>query len=108
MFIGDNPNIFTPIVGLVIGIILFITGLKWFGYKRLIENIPTSKIRSIAMGLVEIFGKVVALENNLLHSPFSNTDCVYYNYKIERWVKRKAKKGRVDLIRQISIEKLIN
>jgi hypothetical protein len=65
--------------------------LKWFGYKRLIENIPTSKIRSIAMGLVEIFGKVVPIEDNLLNSPFSETECVYYKYKIERWVKRNDK-----------------
>ena len=73
---------------MIIGIILFMAGLKWFGYKRLIENIPTSKIRSIAMGLVEIFGKVVPVENNLLLSPFSNAECVYYKYTIERWVKR--------------------
>ena len=43
------------------------------------------------MGLVEIFGKVVPIENNLLNSPFSDTECVYYKYKIERWVKRNDK-----------------
>ncbi len=91
MFISDNPNVFIPIIGIVIGIILFMAGLKWFGYKRLIENIPTSKIRSIAMGLVEIYGKVVPIENNLLISPFSNTECVYYKYTVERWVKRNDK-----------------
>lgn len=85
---NETLNILIPIGGLIVGIILFIAGLKWFGYKRLIENIPTSKIRSIAMGLVEIFGKVVSIENNLLNSPFSETDCVYYKYTIERWVKR--------------------
>ncbi len=88
---NDNPNIFAAIIGMVIGIILFMAGLKWFGYKRLIENIPTSKIRSLAMGLVEIFGKVVPVENNLQRSPFSNTECVYYKYSIERRVKRNDK-----------------
>ena len=34
--------------------------------KRLIENILTSKIRSIAMGLVEIFGEVVPTEEKIL------------------------------------------
>ncbi len=91
IFLGDNSNVFTPIIGMVIGIILLFAGIKYFGYKRLIENIPTSKIRSIAMGLVEIFGKVVALENNLLLSPFSNTECVYYKYTVERWVKSNDK-----------------
>ncbi len=84
-------DILIPIGGLIFGIILFIVGLKWFGYKRLIENIPTSKIRSIAMGLVEIFGRVVPIEKNLLNSPFSNTKCVYYKYTVERWVKRNDK-----------------
>ena len=86
--IADNPNILIPIVGMIAGGFLFFAGLKWFGYKRLIENIPTSKIRAIAMGLVEIFGKVVPIEKNLLLSPFSNIDCVYYKYTIERWVKK--------------------
>ncbi|MCK4903565.1 MAG: hypothetical protein KAS35_02665 [Candidatus Marinimicrobia bacterium] len=87
-FISENPNILMPIGGIIVGIILFFAGLKWFSYKRLIENIPTSKIRSIAMGLVEIFGKVIPIEKNLLLSPFSNTECVYYKYTVERWVKR--------------------
>ena len=91
VFISEDPNILIPIGGIIAGIILFFAGLKWFGYKRLIENIPTSKIRSIAMGLVEIFGKVEPIENSLLLSPFSNTECVYYKYTVERWVKRDKK-----------------
>ena len=67
----------------IVGIGFLIWGLLSFKVKRLIENIPTSKIRSIAMGLVEIFGVVVSPKNNLLKSPFSNKDCVYYKYKVE-------------------------
>ncbi len=88
MYLSEDINIIFPIGGIIVGVILFIAGIKWFGYKRLIENIPTSKIRSIAMGLVEIFGKVIPIKNNLLNSPFSNTECVYYKYTVERWVKR--------------------
>lgn len=80
------PTIFTIVISLVIvivGIVFLIWGLLSFKVKRLIENIPTSNIRSIAMGLVEIFGVVVSPKNNLLKSPFSNKDCVYYKYKIE-------------------------
>ena len=75
-----------PVFGIItfsIGIILFAWGLICFRKKRLIENIPTSKIRSIAMGLVEIYGKVVPQKGNILKSPFSQNDCVYYKYKIE-------------------------
>ena len=72
-----------PLIFLVLGIFFFIWGLLSFKIKRLIENIPTSKIRSIAMGLVEIYGKVVPSKNNILKSPFSNRDCVYYKYNID-------------------------
>jgi hypothetical protein len=73
-----------PFIFLIIaGIVLLIWGLLSFKMKRLIENTPTSKIRSIAMGLVEIYGEVEPLKNNILKSPFSNNDCVYYKYKVE-------------------------
>jgi hypothetical protein len=68
-----------------LGIGLFVWAILSFRKKRLIENTPTSKIRSIAMGLVEIFGEVVPTKNNILKSPFSQNDCVYYRYKIEEY-----------------------
>jgi hypothetical protein len=68
---------------MAMGISLFVWAILSFRKKRLIENIPTSKIRSIAMGLVEIFGEVVPSKDNILKSPFSENDCVYYKYKIE-------------------------
>jgi hypothetical protein len=68
-----------------LGIGLFVWAIISFKNKRLIENIPTSKIRSIAMGLVEIYGEVVASIDNILKSPFSQKECVYYRYKIEEY-----------------------
>ncbi len=65
------------------GIVIFIWTLIGFRKKRLIEHIPTSKIRSIAMGLVEIYGEVVPEKDNVLKSPFSDKDCVYYKYTID-------------------------
>ncbi len=67
----------------LIGIAAFVFGLKSFGDKKLIENVPTSKIRSLAMGLVEVYGTIVPFEKVVLSSPFTNKDCVYYDYKIE-------------------------
>lgn len=72
---------FIPILGF--GIFLFILGVHWFRRKRLIEDIPTSKIRSIPMGLVEIFGEVVPTKYKILKSPLTQRDCVYYKYLIE-------------------------
>ncbi|MFH1770987.1 MAG: hypothetical protein ABH828_05545 [archaeon] len=53
--------------------------------KQMIENIPTSKIRSIAMGLVEIKGIAEPFRKKLLKSPFSEKDCVYYRYTVEEY-----------------------
>lgn len=73
---------------------LSIMGMGWFGLgfsrlklKRLIENTPTSKIRSMAMGQVEIKGQAVDLTTFI--APFSQRQCVYYQYKIQKLVKDK-------------------
>jgi len=44
--------------------------------KRQIENTPTSKIRSVAMGMVEVKGE--AVRKYALLSPMSHTPCVFY------------------------------
>lgn len=66
--------------------------LLWFGFryitnKRLIENIPTSRVRSVQMGMSELKGKAVRKYN--LVSPITLTPCVYYS--IEKF--RKNSKG---------------
>ena len=55
-------------------------GLKGIRLNRLIANTPTSKIKSVAMGLSEIKGKSKP-QNNLLKSPLTGQECVgYYLY----------------------------
>jgi hypothetical protein len=74
---------------LVTGIGLFVGGFKWSEEKRLIENTPTSKVRSLAMGMVEVFGEAVPAKGSLLKGPLSSKDCVYYKYEIQE--QRKSK-----------------
>ncbi|MDP2717878.1 MAG: GIDE domain-containing protein, partial [Candidatus Micrarchaeota archaeon] len=45
-----------------------------------------SKVRAIAMGPVEVFGKVVPSEQGLLEAPFTGKPCVYYRFKVEEYV----------------------
>ena len=78
---ADTPPFFWGLAGLAAGLFGFVMGLRYLFMRRLIENIPTSKVRSIAMGLVEVYGSVVPIK--VLKSPFSNRDCVYYRYQIE-------------------------
>jgi Zn-finger nucleic acid-binding protein len=65
-------------------------GLLFYGWmvhqrKRLIESIPTSTIRSLALGLVEISGRAQP-EESLLSAPFSGLPCVFYSYAVEERV----------------------
>ncbi|MCX6814536.1 MAG: GIDE domain-containing protein [Candidatus Aenigmarchaeota archaeon] len=78
---AEGDIFFAAIFGLGFGIFSFIMGLKKLFLKRMIENIPTSKARSVAMGLVEVYGEVVSIKT--LKSPFSGKECVYYKYQIE-------------------------
>lgn len=65
-------------------------GAMYFGSRqlkkaKLIEETPQSKVRSMAMGLVEVHGHVDPIET--IKTPLSQTDCVYYRYKIEEYVR---------------------
>jgi hypothetical protein len=73
------------VLSVFIGLAVFVIGFIFFRKKRLIENIPTSKIRSIAMGLVEIFGQVIPIKERILKSPFTDKECVYYQFTIEEY-----------------------
>ncbi len=81
-FYGTLFSVLLPLAGLVTGVLLFTYGFVLFKEKRLIENIPRSKARSAAMGLVEVSGQ--AEPYVMLKSPLTATECVYYKFKIEK------------------------
>ena len=64
------------------GVNWFFEGFSLLRKKKLIKNIPTSKISSITTGLVEVKGKAKWKEE--MHGPISGTPCVYYSYRIEQ------------------------
>lgn len=74
------------------GIFLFYRGWGYFHRKKCIEDIPTSKIRSVAMGVVEVNGKT--LPKHELKTPYSQTDCVIYKYLKEKYVCHHTSRGR--------------
>ena len=78
----DTRPLAMAFFGVCFGIFSFFSGFKKLRRKRMIENIPTSTIRSMAMGLVEIIGK--ALKDPQLYSPLTSTACVFYKYEVER------------------------
>jgi hypothetical protein len=69
--------------GFFLGIYSFIDGLALWKRLNIIKNTPTSKIRSLALGRVEISGNIELFQNHCLTGPFSNFPCVYLRCTIE-------------------------
>ncbi|HJX05284.1 MAG TPA: GIDE domain-containing protein [Candidatus Nanoarchaeia archaeon] len=85
---GGFGDVILQIVAIIVGALCYRLGFSLLKKKRIIQNTPTSKIRSLAMGKVEVNGEVVPAKEELLKSPLSGKDCVYYHYTIEKQVKR--------------------
>lgn len=79
---------FWPLVGACAGIYLFYHGFCLLQRKRLIMNTPASKVRSAAMGLVEISG--LAAGPYTINAPITGLPCFYYHTMVWQW-KREGK-----------------
>ena len=87
---SDGDSILYPTIGFGAGIYLFIKGFREFRKYRLMADTPVIPIRSMAMGLVEIYG--TARGEQLVSSPVSHTPCFWYRVEIQK--RTKDSKGR--------------
>lgn len=89
---SDGDSILYPTIGFGAGIYLFIKGFLEFRKYRLMADTPVIPIRSMAMGLVEIYGTARGEQQVL--SPVSHTPCFWYRVEIEKETKdSKGRKG---------------
>ena len=79
LFPGRRAGIW-PLPLLMAGLLLMTHGLALLARRRRIENVPTSRIRSAAVGLCELSGR--ARPGQPLRTPFSLMPCVYYEYRL--------------------------
>ncbi len=82
------------------GIYLAFRGLK---RARIIEDTPTSLIRSAAQGYVELQGRARLMEGEPIIAPLTGTICAWYLYRIEE--RRRSGSGRNSHTRWVSIDK---
>jgi hypothetical protein len=94
----DGRLLVTAIICFFIGIIAFYIGFIRLKQKRQIENTPTSKIRSLAIGMVEIFGEATSISLPF-KSPLTKKSCVYYKIVVEEY-KSQGKSSRWVTLRQ--------
>lgn len=90
-FIVDSRAWFWPVAGACAGVYLFWRGFGMLQRKRLIMNTPASKIRSAAMGLVEVSG--LATGPYTLCAPITGRSCYYYRSTAWQW-KHQGKNGQ--------------
>ena len=82
LIIGSLPILSVGVLPLALGFSMIFKQLRILKKRRFYEDIPTSKIRSLAMGLVEINGNVEE-KNKLMKDPFDNKNCVYWSVSID-------------------------
>ena len=67
---------------------------KSFQHARVMEDMPTSKVRSAAQGFVELAGTQHALEDSPLSAPLTRSACTWWSYIIEKRQRRHTSKGQ--------------
>jgi hypothetical protein len=84
------------VVPAIAAVVLFWSGFHFIRLKRRIENTPTSKVRSIAMGMVEIHGR--ARRVYALVAPMTQSACAWY--RLRKY--RKDSKNNWKLVKQVN------
>ena len=84
----------------IVGLLLYFQGLKSYSLKRLIENVPKSAVRGMAMGLVEIQGNIVPLDGKVLLGPLTQEACVYYKLTVEAWRRSGKSKNWIEIYKE--------
>lgn len=85
LIFGSSASVhwFWPLIGACGGVYFFYHGFRLLQRKRLIMNTPASKVRSAAMGLVEISG--LANGPYSLTAPITGMPCYYYRTIAWEW-----------------------
>ncbi len=76
---------FWIVAGILIGLTIagFVGAFYFFMRKRIMEDTPTSKIRSAAQGYVELSGRGDLMEGPKIIAPLTSKYCTWYSYKVE-------------------------
>src|SRR3984893_3342301 len=89
---SSPPSVeFWCVIGLCAGIVSFVQGFRLLQRRRLILDTPFSKIRSAAMGMVELSG--LAIGPYTMVAPISARPCYYYRTLVWEW-KRQGKSNQ--------------
>lgn len=81
---ASSGQLFFCLLLVVLGVIaLLVSGFVLIYRARLMEDTPTSLIRSAAQGYVELSGHARLLPGPPIVSPLSDTRCVWWSYRVQ-------------------------
>ncbi len=86
-----RPFWFWPTLGLTIGGVLGLIGIRWgmkgIKEKRLIENIPRTPCSEVEIGITEVVGTVAYAKSDAspLRGPLTDEPCVWFDYHVQEW-----------------------
>lgn len=88
-------------------LVVAVAGGGWFAFRwlhvaRMIEDTPTSRIRSAAQGYVELAGRCGALEGSDNLAPLTQRPCVWWRYRVQRRTGSTSRAGRRQSWRTVS------
>lgn len=83
---GNNDPTVPALIGAFVGVYVFYRGFRMLQRKRTILDTPASKIRSAAMGLVEVNG--LAAGPYTLVAPITGRPCYCYRTMAWQWERR--------------------
>jgi hypothetical protein len=92
---NDARPIAWSVIGICVGIYLFIHGFHLLQRRHLILNTPVSKIRSASMGMVELSG--LAVGPFTLPAPITARPCYYYRTLVWEWKRQGRSKQWVKI-----------
>jgi hypothetical protein len=72
------------IVSALLCLISLPVGFYFIRHGRIMQDTPTSKIRSASQGFVELEGQARSIDDKPLKAPGTLTDCVWYDFKAEK------------------------
>ena len=58
--------------------------LRWLRVARLVEDTPTSRVRSAAQGYVELSGRGLPLEGVRNLAPLTQRPCIWWRYRVQK------------------------
>ena len=83
--IGLDPTAFIAL--LAVSALLCLSslpvGFYFIRHGRIMQDTPTSKIRSASQGFAELKGHARSIDDKPLRAPGTGTDCVWYDFKAE-------------------------